>query len=55
MQDMKSVGMQHLEAVGRLKEEGRTFKRTIHLWCWHLFFIIMKKFFFFFLGSSDRL
>jgi len=30
-QDMKCVGIQHLEAVRRLKKEGRTPKRTIHL------------------------
>lgn len=30
-QDMKCVGIQHIEAVRRLKKEGRTFKRTIHL------------------------
>ena len=31
-QDMKSVGIQHIEAIRRLKEEGVRFKRTIHLW-----------------------
>ena len=32
-QDMKSVGIQHIEAIYRLKVlEKRTFKRTIHLW-----------------------
>ena len=32
-QDMKSVGIQHLEAVYRLKVvQQRKFKRTIHLW-----------------------
>jgi len=30
-QDMKCVGIQHIEAVRRLKEAGKTFKRTIHL------------------------
>lgn len=30
-QDMKCVGIQHLEAVRRLKASGRRFKRTIHL------------------------
>jgi len=30
-QDMKCVGIQHLEAVRRLKSEGRTPKRSIHL------------------------
>ncbi|KAH3816581.1 aminoacylase-1-like [Dreissena polymorpha] len=30
-QDMKSVGIQYLEAVRRLKSQGTTFKRTIHL------------------------
>ena len=30
-QDMKCVGIQHLEAVRRLKEAGRVFPRTIHL------------------------
>lgn len=30
-QDMKSVGIQYLEAVRYLKEEGQRFKRTIHL------------------------
>lgn len=30
-QDMKCVGIQHLEAVRRLKEASRRFKRTIHL------------------------
>lgn len=30
-QDMKCVGIQHIEAVRRLKEEGRVFKRTIHI------------------------
>jgi aminoacylase len=28
---MKCVGIQHLEAVRRLKESGRKLKRTIHL------------------------
>jgi len=31
-QDMKSVGIQHLEAIRRLKEAGKRVKRTIHLW-----------------------
>ena len=32
-QDMKSVGIQHIEAIYRLKVlEKRTYKRTIHLW-----------------------
>ena len=30
-QDMKCVGIQHIEAVRRLKNEGKRFKRTIHL------------------------
>ena len=30
-QDMKCVGIQHIEAVRRLREQGKTFKRTIHL------------------------
>jgi len=30
-QDMKCVGIQHIEAVRRLKEQGKKFKRTIHL------------------------
>ena len=30
-QDMKSVGMQYLEAVDRMRKQGKTFKRTIHL------------------------
>lgn len=30
-QDMKCVGMQHLEAVRRLKSAGKTFPRTLHL------------------------
>lgn len=30
-QDMKCVGMQHLEAVRRLKSAGKNFPRTIHL------------------------
>lgn len=30
-QDMKCVGMQHLEAVRRLKAAGKTFPRTLHL------------------------
>ena len=30
-QDMKSVGIQHLEAVRRLKEQGRRFRRTVHI------------------------
>ena len=28
---MKCVGIQHIEAVRRLKEQGKKFKRTIHL------------------------
>ena len=28
---MKCVGMQHLEAVRRLKAAGKTFPRTLHL------------------------
>ena len=28
---MKCVGIQHIEAVRRLKKEGKKFKRTIHL------------------------
>ena len=28
---MKCVGIQHIEAVRRLKEAGETFRRTIHL------------------------
>ncbi len=31
-QDMKSVTIQHLEAVKRLKSAGKKFKRTIHFW-----------------------
>ena len=31
-QDMKSVTIQHIEAIRRLKKEGVRFKRTIHLW-----------------------
>ena len=32
-QDMKSVGIQHVEAIYRLKEEQKIrLKRTIHLW-----------------------
>ena len=32
-QDMKSVGIQHIEAIYRLKVlQKKTFKRTIHLW-----------------------
>lgn len=31
-QDMKSVAIQHIEAIRRLKKEGVRFKRTIHLW-----------------------
>ncbi|KAL4709645.1 hypothetical protein ACJJTC_007376 [Scirpophaga incertulas] len=31
VQDMKSVGIQYIEAVRRLKEKGDRFKRTIHL------------------------
>ena len=32
-QDMKSVGIQHIEAIYRLKvEQKKQFKRTIHLW-----------------------
>jgi len=30
-QDMKCVGIQHIEAVKRLKDSGKRFKRTIHL------------------------
>ena len=30
-QDMKSVGIQHIEAVRRLQEQGKAFKRTIHM------------------------
>jgi len=30
-QDMKCVGMQYLEAIDRMKKQGRTFRRTIHL------------------------
>lgn len=30
-QDMKSVGIQYLEAIRRLKHEGRRLKRTVHL------------------------
>jgi len=30
-QDMKCVGIQHIEAVRRLKEQGKKFKRTIHM------------------------
>ena len=30
-QDMKCVGIQHLEAIRRLRAAGRRFKRTIHL------------------------
>ena len=30
-QDMKCVGVQHLEAVRRLKNEGRRLKRTVHI------------------------
>jgi len=30
-QDMKCVGIQHLEAVRRLKEAGKRLKRTVHL------------------------
>lgn len=30
-QDMKSVGIQHLEAIRRLKERGIKLKRTVHL------------------------
>lgn len=30
-QDMKSVGIQYLEAVRRLKAEGVTLKRTLHI------------------------
>ena len=32
-QDMKSVSIQHLEAVRRLKASGRRLKRTLHLTC----------------------
>ena len=28
---MKCVGIQHIEAVRRLKEQGKKFKRTIHI------------------------
>ena len=32
-QDMKSVGIQHIEAIHRLKNvQKKKFKRTIHLW-----------------------
>jgi aminoacylase len=32
-QDMKSVGIQHIEAIYRLKvEEKVRLKRTVHLW-----------------------
>ena len=31
-QDMKCVGIQHIEAVRRLKKSGKRFARTIHLW-----------------------
>lgn len=31
-QDMKSVGIQHLEAVRILKESGARLKRTVHFW-----------------------
>ena len=30
-QDMKCVGIQHLEAVRRLKDEGKRLKRTVHI------------------------
>ncbi|XP_011297555.1 aminoacylase-1 [Fopius arisanus] len=30
-QDMKCVGIQYLEAIRRLKQNGQTFKRTIHM------------------------
>lgn len=30
-QDMKSVGMQYLEAINRLKSKGVLLKRTIHI------------------------
>ena len=30
-QDMKCVGIQHLEAVRRLKEQGKKLKRTVHI------------------------
>merc|ERR1712150_40258 len=30
-EDMKCVGMQHLEAVRRLKAAGKSFPRTLHL------------------------
>ena len=30
-QDMKCVGIQHLEAVARLKTQGRRLKRTVHI------------------------
>ena len=30
-QDMKSVGIQHLEAVKRLKSQGKMLKRTVHI------------------------
>ena len=31
-QDMKSVGIQHIEAIKRLKASGVRLKRTVHLW-----------------------
>lgn len=31
-QDMKCVGIQHIEAIRRLKANGKRFPRTIHLW-----------------------
>lgn len=30
-QDMKSVGIQYLEAIRRLKSKGIAFRRTIHI------------------------
>lgn len=30
-QDMKCVGIQHLEAIRRLKQDGRSLKRTVHV------------------------
>lgn len=30
-QDMKSVGIQYIEAIRRLKEQGVKFRRTVHL------------------------
>ena len=31
-QDMKCVGIQHIEAVRRLKNAGKKLPRTVHLW-----------------------